>query len=212
MPLYQTDGTTARNIESAVVWRQGVVTTGTAYVDLQYSDARTAGYGFFKLVLAGVRCPSKVFALWGLTGAGTAETAGYYGGVFNHGESAGSLAQDTGTGYPLSSALNNNGYFPLTAGRDGGEGSVYLGHYTIYIADPVHSSITGIPSSGGGFPNVWWQGTHRTAFTLAANIQGGGVNNRFNSHYGVRFGAHDGSTAMDRCTYVLTAFKGGGGY
>ena len=57
MPLYQTDGSTARNIESAVVWRQGAVTSGTAYVDLQYSDARNAGYGFFKLVLSGVRCP-----------------------------------------------------------------------------------------------------------------------------------------------------------
>jgi hypothetical protein len=207
--LIQTDGTTARTIESAVVWRQGVVSTGTAYVDLQYSDARTAGYSFFKLVLSGVRCPSKNFALWGLRSAGTPETAGYYGGVFNHGESAGSLAQDTGSGYPLSSAMNNNGYFSITAGRDGAEGNVYLGHYTIYITDPVASAITGI---NGAYPNVWWHGTHRTAHTLAANISGGGVNNRFNSHYGVRFGAHDGSTAMDRCTYVLTAYKGGGGY
>jgi len=28
----------------------------------------------------------------------------------------------------------------------------------------------------------------------------------------VRFGTHDGSTNMDRCTYVLTAYKSGGGY
>ena len=209
MPLYQTDGTTARNVESAVVWRQGVVSTGTAFVDLQYSDARTAGYSFFKLVLTGVRCPGKVLAMWGLQSSGTPETAGYYGGVFNHGESAGSLAQDTGTGYPLSSALNNNGYFSLTAGRDGAEGNVYLGNYTIYISDPTDSAITGV---NGAYPNIWWQGTHRTATTFASNIQGGGVNNRFNSHYGVRFGAHDGSTAMDRCTYILTAYKTGGGY
>ena len=209
MALIQTDGTTARTIESAVVWRQGVVSTGTAYVDLQYSDARTAGYSFFKLVLSGVRIPSKQLALWGLRSAGTPETAGYYGGFFNHGEAAGSLAQDTGTGYPLSGAMNNNGYFAITAGRDGAEGGVYLGHYTIYIADPIHSSITGV---NGAYPNVWWHGTHRTTATLAANISGGGVNNRFNSHYGVRFGANDGSTAMDRCTYVLTAYKGGGGY
>ena len=148
-------------------------------------------------------------ALWGLRSAGTPETAGYYGGFFNHGEAAGSLAQDTGTGYPLSGAMNNNGYFAITAGRDGAEGGVYLGHYTIYIADPIHSSITGV---NGAYPNVWWHGTHRTTATLAANISGGGVNNRFNSHYGVRFGANDGSTAMDRCTYVLTAYKGGGGY
>ena len=65
MPLYQTNGTTARNIESAVVWRQGVVSSSTAYVDLQYSDARTAGYSFFKLVLMGVRIPSKELVMWG---------------------------------------------------------------------------------------------------------------------------------------------------
>ena len=212
MALIQTDGTTARTIESSVVWRQGVVSTGTAYVDLQYSDARAANYSFFKLVLSGVRCPSKVLALWGLKSSGTPETAGYYGGVFNHGEAAGSLAQDTGTGMPLSSAMNNNNYFSLSAGRDGAEGNIYLGHYTIYIADPVATAITGIPSNGGAYPNVWWQGTHRTDLTLAANIQGGGVNNRFSAHYGIRFGAHDGSTAMDRCTYVLTAYKGGGAY
>ena len=88
----------------------------------------------------------------------------------------------------------------------------YILVITIYIADPVATAITGIPSNGGAFPNVWWQGTHRTATSLAANIQGGGVNNRFNSHYGIRFGAHDGSTAMDRCTYVLTAYKEGGQY
>ena len=212
MSLYQTDGTTARNVESAVVWRQGAVTSGTAFVDLQYSDARTAGYGFFKLVLAGVRCPGKVLALWGLQSSGTPETAGYFGGVFNHGESAGSLAQDTGTGYPLSSALNNNGYIPLTAGRDGAEASIYCGHYTIYISDPINTAITGIPSNGASFPNIWWHGTHRTTTTLASNISGAGINNRFNSHYGVRFGAHDGSTAMDRATYVLTAYKEGGQY
>ena len=63
MALIQTDGTTARTIESAVVWRQGTISSGTAYVDLQYSDARSAGYGFFKLVLQGVRIPSKELAL-----------------------------------------------------------------------------------------------------------------------------------------------------
>ena len=209
MALYQTDGTTARNIESAVVWRQGVVSTSTAYVDLQYDDARTAGYSFFKLVLGGLRIDGKQLALWGLQSSGTPETAGYYGGVFSQGE---------GTGYyylsqqASSNTFSNHGFFPISATKIGAEANVYLGHYTIYITDPIASAITGIPSNGGAYPNVWWQGTHRLDGSLASNTQGGGVNNRFNSHYGVRFGAHDGSTAMDRCTYILTAYKEGGQY
>ena len=209
MPLYQTDGTTARNVESAVVWRQGVVSSGTAYVDLQYDDARTAGYSFFKLVLGGLRIPSKQLALWGLKGSGTPETAGYYGGVFAHGEGNNyhHLSQQVS-----SERFNNHAYFPISALRTGNESSVYLGNYTIYIGDATDSAITGIPSNGGAFPNVWWQGTHRVDGSLASNVQGGGVNNRFSAHYGVRFGASDGSTAMDKCTYVLTAYKSGGGY
>ena len=206
MPLYQTDGTTARNVESAVVWRQGVVSTGTAYVDLQYGDARTAGYSFFKLVLGGVRIPSKELALWGLKSSGTPETAGYYGGVFSQGE---------GTGYHYlsqqasSNPYTSHGFFPISAKKVGGEANTYLGYYTIYISDPINTAITGI---AGAYPNVWWQGTHRLDGSLASNTQGGGVNNRFSAHYGVRFGASDGSTAMDRCTYVLTAYKEGGQY
>ena len=207
MPLYQTDGSTARNIESAVVWRQGVVSSGTAYVDLQYSDARTAGYSFFKLVIAGLRIPAKQLAMWGLRSSGTPETAGYYGGVFSHGEGNSHLSTQGN-----SDRFNNYGYFPITALITGAEAGVYLGHYTIYISDPTDSAITGIPNNGGAYPNVWWQGTHRVGGSLASNVQGGGVNNRFSAHYGVRFGAQDGSTAMDRCTYVLTAYKGGGGY
>ena len=209
MALIQTDGTTARTIESAVVWRQGVVSTGTAYVDLQYSDARTAGYSFFKLVLGGVRCQSKNLALWGLNSSGTPQTSGYYGGVFAHGEGSNYyyLSQQAS-----SDRFNNHSHFPISALRNGEEAGVYLGHYTIYISDPTDSAITGIPNNGGAYPNVWWQGTHRVGGSLASNVQGGGVNNRFSAHYGVRFGASDGSTAMDRCTYVLTAYKGGGGY
>ena len=209
MPLYQTDGSTARNIESAVVWRQGVVSSGTAYIDLQYSDARTAGYGFFKLVLQGVRIPAKQLAMWGLKSSGTPETAGYYGGVFSHGEGNAATHLSTQTS---SDRFNNHAYFPITALDTGAESGVYLGHYTIYISDPTDSTITGIPNNGGAYPNVWWQGTHRLDPALASNTQGGGVNNRFSAHYGVRFGTHDGSTAMDRCTYVLTAYKSGGGY
>jgi len=207
MPLYQTDGSTARNIESAVVWRQGVVSSGTAYIDLQYSDARTAGYGFFKLVLQGVRIPTKELVLWGLRSAGTPETAGYYGGVFAHGENGAHLSTQS-----HSDRFHNHNFFPLSAKRNGEEASVYLGHYTIYISDPIASAITSIPSGGGAYPTVWWQGSHRVSSVLAVNLQGGGVNNRFNSHYGVRFGTHDGSTNMDRCTYILTAYKEGGQY
>lgn len=206
MPLFQTDGSTARNIESAVVWRQGTVSSGTAYVDLQYSDARTAGYSFFKLVLIGVRIPSKQLALWGLKSSGTPETNGYYGGVFSHGEGSGyhHLSQQAS-----SNNFNNYNYFPISAIRDGMEDNIYLGNYTIYITDSIGSNITGIPAA---YPNVWWQGTHRLNGSIASNTQGGGVNNRRSAHYGIRFGAEDGSTAMDRCNYVLTAYKEGGQY
>tara|TARA_R100000734_G_scaffold14568_1_gene10738 strand:+ start:705 stop:1325 length:621 start_codon:yes stop_codon:yes gene_type:complete len=206
MPLFQTDGSTARNIESAVVWRQGTVSSGTAYVDLQYSDARTAGYSFFKLVLAGVRIPSKQLAMWGLKSSGTPETAGYYGGTFSHGEGSGYnyLSQQAS-----SNNFNNYNYFPISATREGAEDNIYLGNYTIYITDPIGSNITGIPAA---YPNVWWQGTHRLTGPLASNTQGGGVNNRRSAHYGVRFGTHDGTTNMDRCNYVLTAYKEGGQY
>ena len=207
MPLYQTNGTTARTIESAVVWRQGVVSSSTAYVDLQYSDARTAGYSFFKLVLMGVRIPSKELVMWGLRSAGTTETNGYYGGIFAHGEGGAHLSNIS-----HSASFNNHNFFPLSANRTGTELGVYLGHYTIYISDPIASAITGIPNNGGAFPTVWWQGSHRLSTVLAVNLQGGGVNNRFNSHYGVRFGTHDGSTNLDRCTYILTAYKEGGQY
>ena len=199
MPLYQTDGSTARNIESAVVWRQGTISSGTAYVDLQYSDARAAGYGFFKLVLLGVRIPTKVLALWGMQNSSTVTTAGYYGGVFAHGENDAHLSTQTN-----SNTFNNYSYFPITALRNGEESNIYLGNYTIYISDPVGSNITGINAA---YPNVWWQGTHRVSSILASNIQGGGVNNRRNARYGVRFGTHDGSTSMDRVSYVLTAYK-----
>tara|TARA_B100000282_G_scaffold96174_1_gene67732 strand:+ start:1939 stop:2547 length:609 start_codon:yes stop_codon:yes gene_type:complete len=199
MPLYQTDGSTARSVQSAVVWRQGTVSSGTAYVDLQYSDARSAGYGFFKLVLLGVRIPTKVLALWGMQNSSTVTTAGYYGGVFAHGENDPHLSTQNN-----SNTFNNYSYFPISALRNGEEGNIYLGNYTIYISDPVGSNITGINAA---YPNVWWQGTHRVSSILASNIQGGGVNNRRNAHYGVRFGTHDGSTSMDRCSYVLTAYK-----
>ena len=206
MPLYTTDGTTARQQNTEVVWAQGTVSSGTAYVDLQYSDARTAGYSFFKLVLLGVRIPAKQLALWALKSSGTPETNGYYGGVFSHGEGGGYhyLSQQAS-----SSNFNNYNYFPISAIRTGLENSIYLGNYTIYISDPVGSNITGIPAA---YPNVWWQGTHRLSGSIASNTQGGGVNNQRSAHYGIRFGAQDGSTAMDRCNYVLTAYKEGGQY
>ena len=204
MPLYTTDGTTARQQNTEVVWAQGTVSSGTAYVDLQYSDARTAGYSFFKLVLLGVRIPSKQLALWGLKSSGSPETNGYYGGVFSHGEGGGyHYLSDQAS----SSNFNNYNYFPISAIRTGLENSIYLGNYTIYISDPVGSNITGIPAA---YPNVWWQGTHRLSGSIASNTQGGGVNNQRSAHYGIRFGAQDGSTAMDRCNYVLTAYKEGG--
>ena len=201
MALYQTDGSTARHIESAVVWRQGSLSSGTAYVNLQYSDARSAGYGFFKLVLTGVRIPSKELALWALQNSSSKTTTGYYGGIFAHGENGAHLSTSS-----HSDRFHNHSFFPLSAKRNGEEGNIYLGHYTIYISDPIGGNITGINAA---YPTVWWQGSHRVSSVLAVNLQGGGVNNRFNSHYGVRFGTHDGSTNMDRCQYKLTAYKEG---
>ena len=201
MALIQTDGTTARTIESAVVWRQGTISSGTAYVDLQYDDARSAGYGFFKLVLTGVRIPQKELALWAMRNSSTVTTTGYYGGIFAHGEVDALKHLSTSS---TSDRFHNHSFYPISAKRNGEEGNIYLGNYTIYISDPVGSNITGINAA---YPNVWWQGTHRVSSILASNIQGGGVNNRRNAHYGVRFGTHDGSTSMDRCSYVLTAYK-----
>ena len=206
MALIQTDGTTARTIESAVVWRQGTISSGTAYVDLQYSDARSAGYGFFKLVLTGVRIPSKELALWGMQNSSSVSTTGYYGGHFAHGEVDALKSLSTSS---TSGRFNNHSFFPISAKRNGEEGNIYLGHYTIYISDPVGSNITGINAA---YPTVWWQGSHRVSSVLAANIQGGGVNNQRDSHYGVRFAASDGSSNMDRCQYTLTAYKEGGQY
>ena len=204
MGLIQTDGSTARNIESAVVWRQGTISSGTAYIDLQYSDARSAGYGFFKLVLIGVRIPQKELALWALQNSSTKTTTGYYGGIFAHGENGAHLSSSS-----HSDRFHNHAFFPISAKRNGEEGNIYLGHYTIYISDPVGSNITGINAA---YPTVWWQGSHRVSSILASNVQGGGVNNQRNAHYGVRFGASDGSTNMDRCQYILTAYKEGGQY
>ena len=206
MSLYQTDGSTARHIESAVVWRQGTISAGTAHGDLQYSDARSAGYGFFKLVLTGVRIPSKELALWALQNSSSKTTTGYYGGHFAHGEIDAMKSLSTSS---TSGRFHNHGFFPISGTRNGEEGNIYLGHYTIYISDPAGSNITGINAA---YPTVWWQGSHRVSSVLAANIQGGGVNNQRNAHYGVRFGASDGSSNMDRCQYTLTAYKEGGQY
>ena len=206
MALIQTDGTTARTIESAVVWRQGTISSGTAYVDLQYDDARSAGYGFFKLVLTGVRIPQKELALWAMRNSSTVTTTGYYGGIFAHGEVDALKHLSTSS---TSDRFHNHSFYPISAKRNGEEGNIYLGNYTIYISDPVGSNITGINAA---YPNVWWQGTHRVSSVLAANIQGGGVNNQRNARYGVRFGASDGSSNMDRCQYTLTAYKEGGQY
>ena len=42
MAFYVTDGTTARQQHSGVVFAEGKVTTGTSHVDIRYDLARTA--------------------------------------------------------------------------------------------------------------------------------------------------------------------------
>lgn len=197
MPLYITDGTTARNLDSGVVWRSGDIgTTTVSYVDIQYSDARDAGYGYFILDLIAVRCPGKQLAMWAMQNSTTVTTAGYYGGHYAHGEADADIDAAT------SDNMNNASYFQLSAGRNGLESNLYLGNYTIHIKDPVSTN-----SPAPAYPNVYWRGTHRLETILASNIAGGGVNNRFNAHYGVRIGSDDGSAVIDRFKYKLTAYK-----
>ena len=56
--------------------------------------------------------------------------------------------------------------------------------------------------------------SHRVSSILAVNLQGGGVINQIDSHYGVRFGSsnQDGSSNMDRCHGYMVFYKEGGQY
>ena len=200
MPLYVTDGTTSRQHRSGVVWAEGKVTSATSYVDMRYDTARTAGFGYFRLDLTGMRFESKQLALWGLSSAGTTITTGYFGGYYAHGENDADL--DAGT----SDRMSSTQFFRISADRNGEHAGRYLGNFTVHITYPVDSTIIG---ANGARPNVYWHGTCRVCSILASSIAGGGVCTG-SADYGIRIGTHDGSNNWTLGSYCLTAFKEGG--
>ena len=202
MAFYITDGTTAREQHTGVIFHEGKITSGTSYVDLRWDQARTAGYGYFTLDLSGIKCEGKELALFGLSAANTPTTIGAYQGYFAHGESSGSLAT------PGNSANTNNGaYFRLSAGRNGATSNRYFGYFKVNIVFPVDSSQT----SANVAPSIWWHGTMRLNGTTASHVAGGGTQTQSMS-YGIRIGTDDGSTNWTLGSYVLTGYKEGGQY
>ena len=201
MPLYTTDGTTARQHNSGVVWAEGKVTSSTGYVDMRFDTARSAGFGFFKLDLTGIRLEGKQLALRGLSAANTPVTSGYFGGYYAHGENDADLDANT------SDRMHSQTHFKISADRSGEHAGRYLGHFSIYITHPVDSSITG--SVNGSRINAWWRGTMRVSSILACNIAGAGTCTG-SCDYGIRIGTHDNSTNWDLGSYCLTAYKEGG--
>ena len=201
MPLYTTDGTTARPHKSGVVWAEGKVTSSTGYVDMRFDTARSAGFGFFKLDLTGIRLEGKQLALRGLSAANTPVTSGYFGGYYAHGENDADLDANT------SDRMHSQTHFKISADRSGEHAGRYLGHFSIYITHPVDSSITG--SVNGSRINAWWRGTMRVSSILACNIAGAGTCTG-SCDYGIRIGTHDNSANWDLGSYCLTAYKEGG--
>tara|TARA_B100000965_G_scaffold370269_1_gene358259 strand:+ start:649 stop:1260 length:612 start_codon:yes stop_codon:yes gene_type:complete len=202
MALYVTDGTTARTTDPGIVWGQGNVQSATAYVNFEYGTARTAGYGLFNLQLTNLDVTGYEARLTPLQNSSSVETDGCYGGVFAHGEGDADL--DAGT----SGNFNNYRGFPLTAKRNGEEsGNNYLGNYSIWISDPT---VAPTGTDFAGYPSVWWQGTHRLSTILAANVQGGGVNNQWTSHWGIRLESNDPTNnRIQSVTWKLMAYKNG---
>tara|TARA_B100000424_G_scaffold255781_1_gene235088 strand:+ start:518 stop:1126 length:609 start_codon:yes stop_codon:yes gene_type:complete len=200
MPLYKTDGTTARLHNSGVVWAEGKVTSSTGYVDMRFDTARSAGYGFFKLDLTGIRIQGKQLALRGLSAANTPVTSGYFGGYYAHGENDADLDAVT------SDRMHSQSHFKISADRSGEHASRYFGHFSIYIIRAVDSSQT---SANAARINVFWQGTMRVSSILASSIAGGGVCTG-SCDYGIRIGTHDNSSNWGLGSYCLTAFKEGG--
>jgi hypothetical protein len=202
MPLLITDGTTAREQHTGVIFHEGKITSGTSHVDLRWDQARSAGYGYFTLDLSGIKCEGKELALFGLSSANTPTTIGAYQGYFAHGESSGSLATSGNSGN-----TNNGAYFRLSAARNGLHSNRYFGYYKVNIVFPVDSSQTGTNVA----PSIWWHGTSRLNGTNASHIAGGGTQTQSMS-YGIRIGTDDGSTNWTLGSYVLTGYKEGGQY
>lgn len=197
MPIYITDGTTAKKLEGhGVVWSSGYSTTDVSHFDVEYSSARSAGYGRFVIELHNVQVNGYALLMTPMTGSNAVSGSGCYGGYYAHGEGDGNIA-----GYDAS--FNNRRGFPISALRTGLELGSYMGNYTINIGDPTQGTTN-------AYPNVWWQGTHRIGSTLASSIAGAGVHNQFNSHYGVRFETTDPSNSrILEYGYTLYALRSG---
>lgn len=202
MPLLITDGTTAREQHTGVIFHEGKITSGTSYVDLRWDQARTAGYGYFTLDLSGIKCQGSEFVIRGLSAANTPTTSGSYMGYFAHGESSASLATSGNSGN-----TNNGAYFRIFASRDGNHSNRYFGFFRVNIVFPVDSSQT----SANVAPSVWWHGTSRLSSINASHVAGGGTQTQSMS-YGIRIGTDDGSTNWTLGSYVLTGYKEGGQY
>jgi len=200
MPLHVTDGSTARQQRTGVVWAEGKVTSDTGYVDMRFDTAISAGYGFFKLDLTGIEIEGKQLALRGLSAHNTPVTSGYFGGYYAHGENDADL--DAGT----SDRMHSQSHFRISADRSGEHASRYFGHFSIYIIRSVDSSQTNANASR---INVFWQGTMRVSSVLSSSIAGGGTCTG-SCDYGIRIGTHDNTSNWGLGSYCLTAFKEGG--
>jgi hypothetical protein len=142
-----------------------------------YDDARTAGFDRFTIEIYDLEMNGYHPLLTPLKSSGVVEAGGCYGGYEIYGEGG---VGTTGTNF------NDRRGFPISGLRAGTELGSYKGHYTIHVSDPVLPSNT-----NSAYPNVWWHGTHRVSGTLATRCAGGGVNNKFNSHYGLRLVTND---------------------
>ena len=202
MTLYVTDGSTARTVDPGIIWGQGNVQSAVSHVNVEYGTARTAGYGLFHLQLSNVNVSGYQLIATPMKNSTTVETGGCYGGFFAHGEGDADLDAST------SDRFYDNRGFPISASRTGEEaGNDYLGHYNIWISDPT------VPPVGvdyASYPNLWWQGTHRLSTVLASNVQGGGTNNKWNSHWGIRLETNDPTNnRIVSVTWKLMAYKNG---
>jgi len=182
MPLMWTNGTTSK-VERGpgILWQEGYSTSAVSHVDIVYNDARTAGFDRYTIEIYDLECNGYHPLLTPLKSSGTVEAGGCYGGYEIYGEGG---VGTTGANF------NNRRGFPISGLRAGTELGNYKGHYTFHISDPVTPTNT-----GSAYPNVWWHGTHRVSGTLATRCAGGGVNNKFSSHYGIRLETNDTSNA-----------------
>lgn len=197
MALYWTNGSTSKKERGpGVLWADGYSSSAVSHVDIVYNDARSAGFDKFVIELYDIEINGYHPLLTPLTAANTVSTSGCYGGYAVNGEGDGNIG-----GYDAS--FNNRRGFPISAIRDGLELGNYKGHYTVHVSDPVLPANT-----NSAYPNVWWTGTHRIATTLASNIIGGGVHNRFDAHYGLRLESNDASNnRILEYGYALYAYR-----